>query len=239
MGFVRVCRRLLKVVPQCRWLRSTCQRARHHRKPCSILGLNLRRMGMSFVLLMRLPDLVSVVTFICTHAVNTLNAHYLHTVGYLRFGPAPWCTCVHSKAWLAHACYFGEFACPALQAVLSAHVACAPRACTVPGLFAHAWGHKQHNCFPMDPKLRYLGCLSVHPMSQCVVHALEGLACRVRVTPASSPASHCKQCTLITFALRARLHQAFSGTLRSRKKQYVFAIGPKLRYPAVYDAALR
>ncbi len=27
-------------------------------------------------------------------------------------------------------------------------------------------------------------------MAQCVVHALKGLACRARVTPASSPASH-------------------------------------------------
>ena len=33
------------------------------------------------------------------------------------------------------------------------------------------------------------GYLRFHPMAQCVV---QGLACRVRVTPASSPASHCK-----------------------------------------------
>jgi hypothetical protein len=37
------------------------------------------------------------------------------------------------------------------------------------------------------------GYLSFGPLVQCVVHALKGLACRVRVTPASSPASHCKQ----------------------------------------------
>ena len=42
------------------------------------------------------------------------------------------------------------------------------------------------------------GCLSFHPMAQCVVHALKGLACRARVTPARSPASHCKQCSALT-----------------------------------------
>ena len=36
------------------------------------------------------------------------------------------------------------------------------------------------------------GCQSFGPMAQCVVHALKGLACRARATPASSPASHCK-----------------------------------------------
>jgi hypothetical protein len=34
--------------------------------------------------------------------------------------------------------------------------------------------------------------ISFHPMAQCVVHALKGLACRARVPPASLPASHCK-----------------------------------------------
>ncbi len=38
------------------------------------------------------------------------------------------------------------------------------------------------------------GQLSLGPMAQCVVHALKGLACRARATPACSPASHCKQC---------------------------------------------
>ena len=49
------------------------------------------------------------------------------------------------------------------------------------------------------------GYLSFGPMAQCVVHALKGLACRARVTPAGSPASHCKQCSALTSpALHAR-----------------------------------
>ncbi len=43
-----------------------------------------------------------------------------------------------------------------------------------------------------------VGYLSFEPMARCVVHALQGLACRARVTPASSPASHCKQCSALT-----------------------------------------
>ncbi len=46
------------------------------------------------------------------------------------------------------------------------------------------------------------GCLYFHPMAQCVVHTLKGLACRARVTPASSPASHCKQCSALTSPAR-------------------------------------
>jgi hypothetical protein len=42
------------------------------------------------------------------------------------------------------------------------------------------------------------GYLRFHPMAQCAVHALKGLACRARVTPASSPSSHCKQCSALT-----------------------------------------
>ena len=42
------------------------------------------------------------------------------------------------------------------------------------------------------------GCLSFHPMAQCVVHALKGLACRALVTSASSaltsPALHARGC---------------------------------------------
>ena len=45
------------------------------------------------------------------------------------------------------------------------------------------------------------GCLSLGHMAQCVVHALKGLACRARATPACSPASHCKQCTVLTSPL--------------------------------------
>ena len=66
-------------------------------------------------------------------------------------------------------------------------------------------------------------------MAQCAVHALKGLACRARVTPASSPASHCKHGSValqavlsphVAFASRARLRQSFSRTLRSQKTKY-------------------
>ena len=54
------------------------------------------------------------------------------------------------------------------------------------------------------------GCLSFYPMAQCVVHALKGLACRARVTPASSPVLH-----------------AHADVTKSI--QY-FSMGPKLNY---------
>jgi hypothetical protein len=49
------------------------------------------------------------------------------------------------------------------------------------------------------------------------VHALEGLACRARVAPASSPASHCKQGA--AYAPRLRLRQAFSRMLWSQNNK--------------------
>ncbi len=59
-----------------------------------------------------------------------------------------------------------------------------------------------HSPHPQD---RYRGVPKFYPIAQCVVHALKGLACRMRVTPASSPASHCKQCSALTsHALHAR-----------------------------------
>ena len=52
------------------------------------------------------------------------------------------------------------------------------------------------------------------------MHALEGLACRKRVAPASSPASHCKQFSApsahVACAPRLRLRQAFSRMLWSQ-----------------------
>ena len=54
---------------------------------------------------------------------------------------------------------------------------------------------KQHVTHPDLVTARYL---SFGTMAQCVVHALKGLTCRVRVTLASSPASHCKQCSALT-----------------------------------------
>ncbi len=50
-----------------------------------------------------------------------------------------------------------------------------------------------------------VGCRNFHPMAQCIVHVLKGMACRARVIPASSPASHYKQCSVLTSpALHAR-----------------------------------
>ncbi len=36
------------------------------------------------------------------------------------------------------------------------------------------------------------GYLRFHHMAQCVAHALKGMACRARVTPASSPSLHAR-----------------------------------------------
>ncbi len=82
------------------------------------------------------------------------------------------------------------------------------------------------------------GCLSFHPMAQCVVHALKGLACRARVTQASSPASHwrhCKQLSALTSpALHACGGASPSRACRGHKNHDIFfEIGPKLRYPEV------
>ena len=49
-----------------------------------------------------------------------------------------------------------------------------------------------------------IGYLSFGTMAQCVVHALKGLVCRARVTPASSPASHSKQCSVLTLLRSTR-----------------------------------
>ncbi len=99
--------------------------------------------------------------------------------------------------------------------------ACAQRPC-LPVLLAHANVTKRN--FSTDPKLTHptvarrpgkafasslfslvavlvlfahdtAGYLSFHPMAQCAVHALKGLAYRACVTPASSPAAYCKQCS--------------------------------------------
>ena len=79
----------------------------------------------------------------------------------------------------------------------------------MPGLHTtHAW-HSIH--LWLQGSIHYpcaLGTFeyrSFRPMAQCVVHALKGLACRARATPASSPASHCKQYSALTSpALHAR-----------------------------------
>ncbi len=69
------------------------------------------------------------------------------------------------------------------------------------------WGGKVccFDCNVMIARVHTAGYLSFGPMTQCVVHALKGLACRARVTPASAPASHCQQCSALTSpALHAR-----------------------------------
>ena len=81
-----------------------------------------------------------------------------------------------------------------------------------------------------------MACLSFGPMAQCVVHALKDLACHARVTPASSPASHCKQCSALT-ARRLRFTRAVAPVLLAHDEvteniKY-FSMGPKLRHPAV------
>ena len=60
--------------------------------------------------------------------------------------------------------------------------------------------------------------LSFGPMAQCVVHALKDLARRARVTPASSPASHCKQC----------FESALSQRSGSRRLRSTLAAAPVL-----------
>ncbi len=91
----------------------------------------------------------------------------------------------------------------------------------VPVLFAHAVVTAAKNRTSATPNTT--GYLSVNPMAQCVVHALKGLACRARVTPASSPtALQAELSAHVAFAPRARLRQAFSHKLRSQKTYYLF-----------------
>jgi hypothetical protein len=72
------------------------------------------------------------------------------------------------------------------------------------------------------PKFWTYGSLAVC----CACAQRPGFSCRARVTPVSSPASHCqcKQCVALTspspFAPRARLRQSFSRTQRSQKHNF-------------------
>jgi hypothetical protein len=52
----------------------------------------------------------------------------------------------------------------------------------------------------------------VYPLAQCSVHALKGLACHARVTPASSPASHSRQCSALTSPSRTSRSNLKQGT---------------------------
>jgi hypothetical protein len=85
------------------------------------------------------------------------------------------------------------------------------------------------------PVCQYRQVPKFGPMAQCVVHALKGLACRV--TPASSPASHCKQRSALTSpALHARGCTSPSRARRGHKDIIFFSMGTKLRHPAVPQA---
>jgi hypothetical protein len=69
---------------------------------------------------------------------------------------------------------------------------------------------KQYSCPSTIHQQWHSSCnasalLLLHPMAQCIMHALKGLACRARGTPACLPASHCKQCSALTLpVLHAR-----------------------------------
>ena len=67
----------------------------------------------------------------------------------------------------------------------------------------------------MKRNTRTTGYLSFGPTAQCAVHALKGLACHARVTPAS--ALQAVLSAHVAFAPRAQLRQSFSRTLRSQK----------------------
>ncbi len=90
-------------------------------------------------------------------------------------------------------------------------------------------------CFQMGTA----GCLSFHRMAQCVVHALKSLACRAPVTPASSPASHCKQRSALTplRSTRAAAPVLLAHAEVTENIKY-FSMGPKLRYPTVLHACV-
>ena len=67
------------------------------------------------------------------------------------------------------------------------------------------------------------GHLSFHHMAQCVVHALKGLACHARATPArlTPPSLHARSCA------------SPSRACKGHKPVLFFSMGPKLRHPAV------
>ena len=83
--------------------------------------------------------------------------------------------------------------------------------------------------------------LIVYLMAQCAVHALKGLTCRALATPASSPASHCKQCSaLASLLLHARgctslYVQVVCAVWSSNHNVYV--MDPNRRYPTVPPVA--
>ncbi len=92
--------------------------------------------------------------------------------------------------------------------------------------------HRKHTqSFSPRGVVGIAGYLSVHPMAQCVVHALKGLACRASVTSPCSPASHCS--ALTSPSLHTRGCASPSRTHRGHKNKIFFSMGPKRRHPAV------
>ncbi len=81
---------------------------------------------------------------------------------------------------------------------------------------------------PID-SVRYRQYPMLSPYALVCMHALKGLACRSRVTPASSHASPCSG-EAVTLAARCVVHAEVTKKL----------MGPKLRYPAVViDSVVR
>ncbi len=65
----------------------------------------------------------------------------------------------------------------------------------VDGIPVWVWSIHQMSNIQVRANMRTAGYRSFHHMAQCAVHVLKGLACRARVTPASSPASaHARVC---------------------------------------------
>jgi hypothetical protein len=75
------------------------------------------------------------------------------TAWYLSLGPGSVCCACAQRHGLPRASHSGELACLALQAVLSAHVAFAPRV-RMRQSFSRTLTSQKHNIFSMVPKLR-------------------------------------------------------------------------------------
>ena len=82
------------------------------------------------------------------------------------------------------------------------------------------------------------GYLSLGPLAQCVVHALKGLTCRARVTPASSPSASSAQRSRRLRSTRAAVPVLLAHA-NVTESINIFSMGPKLRYPMVPYAVIR
>ena len=113
-----------------------------------------------------------------------LSAGSANTLCFLRLSS---CVCIHSKAWLAAACHSGWLACLLRR---GAHVAYVPRLRLRPSFSRTCLVHtvcRKHrvSAAPSRPVIS-TGTLHIGAEN---VHALECLACRKHVAPASSPAA--------------------------------------------------